>query len=114
MVEKSSNIISEPISPEWLYSHDPKKQLMCLISIRKKLSQKDPDIEGMLYTTSRVLELMMSRKDSEALRECAWILTNIASGKSQSLGYVKYILMRSIGYFDYNYKFISFQDTRME
>ena len=84
MVEKSPSFITENCSPEWLYSQDPQKQLMCLISIRKKLSQKDPDIEGMLYVTSRVLELIMSRNDSEGLRECTWILTNIASGKSDS------------------------------
>ncbi|CAG9797537.1 unnamed protein product [Chironomus riparius] len=82
MTENSSNFVSAPSSVEWLYSNDPKKQLICLKSIRKKLSKKDPDIENMLYVTSRVLELIISRNDSEGLRECTWILTNIASGYS--------------------------------
>jgi len=72
------------MNTEWLYSQDPTEQLICLTSIRKTLTRKDPDIEGILKLNviPRILELMMSREDPDGQMECAWILTNFASGKA--------------------------------
>lgn len=82
MVEKLSILNCEG-NTDWLNSNNATEQLLCLKSIRRKLSLKNPDIESVLKLNilPRILDLMMTREDCEFQTECAWILTNIASGK---------------------------------
>lgn len=82
MGEQLSTLNGE-INTDWLYSQNVTEQLLCLKSIRKKLSLNNPDIVGVLKLNvlQRILDLMMTREDSEAQIECGWILTNLASGK---------------------------------
>ena len=76
-------IPSKVMNIDWLYSNDLTEQFMCLRTIRRNLSVREANIEAVfkLNIIPRILELMMSRDDAESQMECAWILTNLASGK---------------------------------
>lgn len=74
-----------------LLSDDPEAQHVAITSIRKLLSiELNPPIQAFIDTgvVPRIVELLSCHEHPEVQFECAWALTNIASGTAEHVDVV--------------------------